>query len=58
MEKCPKDIMDFHMPRRDNENRRKGSLIIELEFEKVTLDPYIIIVGEKIQLRMKETNSM
>ena len=40
------------MPRRDNENRLMGPPIIELEFEKDTLDLHIITGGEKIQLRM------
>ena len=35
---CPKDVMDICMLRRDNENRLMGPSIIELEFEKDTLD--------------------
>ena len=40
---CPEDVTDICMPRRDNENRLMGPPIIELEFEKDTLDPHIII---------------
>ena len=51
---CLIDITDIRMPRRDDENRLMGPLTIELEFEKDTLDPHIIIGGENIQLRMKK----
>ena len=50
---CPKEVTDIRMPRRDNENGIMGPPIIELEFEKDILDPYIII-GENIELRMKK----
>ena len=42
------------MPRRDNENRLMGPPIIELEFEKDTLDSHIIIGGENIQLQLRK----
>ena len=51
---CPKDVTDICMPRRDYGNRLMEAPIIELEFEKHTLDPHIIIGGENIQLRMKK----
>ena len=41
--------MKICVPRRDDD----GSPITELEIEKDTLDPHIIIEGESIQLRMK-----
>ena len=43
---CSKDVVDIHMPRKDNDYRLMGPLIIELEFEKHILEPHIIIGGE------------
>ena len=34
MEICLKDVVDIRVPRRDDDNRFMGSLIIELKFEK------------------------
>ena len=48
MEMCPKDVMDIHIPRRDDDNRLMGPPIIELEIEKDILDPHKIIRGESI----------
>ena len=56
MEMCPTDVVAILMPKRDNDNRLIDSPIIELNFEKDILDPYIIIGGESIQLRMKKEN--
>ena len=44
---CPKDVLDIHIPRRDDDNRLMGLPIIELEFKKDILDPYIIIREER-----------
>ena len=41
---CPKDVVNIHVPRKDDEDRLMGPSIIELEFEKG---------GKSIQLRMK-----
>ena len=46
LEMCSKDVTDIRIPRRDNKNKFIGSPIIELEFEKDTLHPKIIIGGE------------
>ena len=54
MEMYPKNVLDIHVPRRDNHNRHMGPPIIKLEFEKDTLDPHVIIGGESIQLKMKK----
>ena len=51
---CPQDVVDICILRRNEDNRLMGAPIIELEFEKDILDPYIIFGGEKIQLRMKK----
>ena len=51
---CPKDVMDIRVSRRDDDNRLIGPPIIELEFEKDTLDSHIAVVGESIQLKMKK----
>ena len=48
------DIVDICVPRRDDDNSLMGPPIIELEFEKCTLNPHIIIGEERIQLRMKK----
>ena len=40
--------MDIRVLRRDDNNKLLGPPIIEIEFEKNTLDPYIIIGGESI----------
>ena len=32
MKMCPRDVVDIHMPRRNNDNRLMGPPIIELEF--------------------------
>ena len=50
LEMCPKDVRNIRMLRRDDENRLMGPPKIELEFEKDTLDPHIIIGGENFQL--------
>ena len=50
---CPRDVVDIGMPRGVNKNRLMGPPIIELEFQKDTLYPHIIIGGECIQLKMK-----
>ena len=34
---CPKDVVDIHVPRRDEGYRLMGPSIMELEFEKDTL---------------------
>ena len=54
MEMCPKDVVDIHMPRRDDSNRLMVPPIMKLEFEKNTLNSHIIIRGKSIQLRMKK----
>ena len=41
MKMCPKDVVDIHVPRRDDDNILMGSTIIELEFEKDILDQNI-----------------
>ena len=46
---CFKDVVNIHMPRRDDDSRLMRPPIIELEFEKHTLDPHIIIEGESIK---------
>ena len=51
---CLKDITDICMPRRDNENRLMVPPIIEVEFEKDTLDQHIITGRENILLQMKK----
>ena len=57
IEMCPKNILDNHTSRRDDDNRLMGPQIIELEFEKDILDPDIIISGEIIPLRLKREKS-
>ena len=54
MKMCSKYVVDINMPRRDDEKKLMGSPIINLEFEKDTLDLHIIIKGESIQLRMEK----
>ena len=41
MEMCPKDVVIICVPRRDDDNRIMGPPIIELEFEKNTMEPHI-----------------
>ena len=55
--KCPKDVMDIHVPRRDDGDRLVGSSIIKLDFEKDPLDPYIIMGRENIQLIVKKDSN-
>ena len=47
---CPKDIVDIHVTRKDDENRLMNPPIIEIKLEKDTLDSHIIIGGESIKL--------
>ena len=54
MELCLRDVVDTHMPRRNDDKRLMGPPIIELEFKKDILDSHIIFGGENIQLRMKQ----
>ena len=54
IEMCPKNIVDIRVPRRDHDSRLIGPPIIELEFEKDTLYPSIIIGGENNQLQIKK----
>ena len=51
---CPRDVVDIHIPRRDDDNRLMGPPIIELKFEKDILELQIIIGEESIQLRMEK----
>ena len=53
MAMSPKDVVDICMPRRDKGDRLIGLPIIELEFEKDTLDPHIIIGGVNISSRQR-----
>ena len=50
---CPRHVVDNHVPRKDDGSKLMGPPIIELEFQKDTLYPHIIIGGECIQLKMK-----
>ena len=43
MEMCPKDVVGIRVPWRDDTDRLMGLPIIEIEFEKDTLDSHIII---------------
>ena len=54
MELCLKEVMDIRVTKRDDDNRFMGTPNIELEFDKDTLDPRIIVGGESIQLRRKK----
>ena len=56
LEMCPKDITNIRMPRRDDDNMLMGPPIIELEFEKDTLDLHIIIGEENITNEERETD--
>ena len=51
---CHEDVIDIHVPRRDDNSRLTRLLIIELEFDRDTLDPHIVIGRENLQLRMKK----
>ena len=51
---CPNDVVNIHVPRRDDGDRLMDPPIIKLEFVKDTLDPQIIVERENIQLRMKK----
>ena len=46
MEMCPKDVIDIHVSRRNDNSRLMEPLIIELEFDRDTLDPNIVIRRE------------
>ena len=48
--------MDIRVLRRDDNNKLLGPPIIEIEFEKNTLDPYIIIGGESINYEWKKAD--
>ena len=45
----PKDEVDIRISRRDDDNRLMASPIIELVFEKNTLDLHIKIGGENVK---------
>ena len=57
LEMCPEDVIDIHVPRRDDNSRLTEPPIIELEFDRDTLDPHIVIRRENFQLRMKKDQS-
>ena len=42
MEICPKDVVDIRIPRKDDDNKVIGLLIIELKFEKKVMEPHNI----------------
>ena len=48
MKMCHKDIVNIHVPKREENNRFMGLPIIELEFDKDILDLHIIIGEESI----------
>ena len=54
LEMYPEDVIGIYVPRRDDKSRLTGPLIIELEFDRDTLDPHIVNGRENFQLRMKK----
>ena len=54
---CSKNETNIQMLLRDDDNRLIEPPIIELEYEKNTLEPHLITVVENIQLRMKKERS-
>ena len=51
---CLEDVIDIHVPKRDDNSRLMGPPIIKLEFDRDTLDPRIVIRRVNFQLRMKK----
>ena len=56
MKMFPKDVVEIPVPRRDDDNRLMGPPIIELEFEKDTLHPHIIIDEKAPNYQLKKRN--